>query len=123
MRASKNFLVLLVAIAVVAAIAVVILAVAIPDFIRARSTSASNFYVNSLRQIEAAKNEWALENSKTNNDTPTWSELSPYLGDGEFTNFYSTNGVVIRPKGGIYTIGRVDEQPSCFIDGHTVYGD
>jgi hypothetical protein len=49
MRASKSFLILL------AVIAVVVLAVAIPNFIKARSTSVSNFYVNSLRQIEAAK--------------------------------------------------------------------
>jgi hypothetical protein len=114
MRAFKSFLILL------AVIALVVLAVAIPNFIRARSTSASNFYVNSLRQIEAAKQQWALESSKTTNDVPTWSELLPFLDTG-FTNYFLTNGVVVRPKGGIYTIGRVGEPPTCAIDGRTVY--
>ena len=113
-RMSKMFIIIL------AAIAVVVLAVGIPNFIRARSTTASNFYVNSLRQIDAGKQQWALEGRKTTNDTPTWSELLPYLGD-RFTNYYATNGVVIRPDGGIYTIGRVGEPPSCLIDDRRVY--
>jgi hypothetical protein len=70
---TKTFVIIL------AAIAVVVLAVGIPNFIRARSTTASNFYVNSLRQIEGAKNEWMIETGKTTNDAPTWAELLPYL--------------------------------------------
>jgi hypothetical protein len=105
---------------VLAAIAVVVLAVAIPNFIRARSTSSSNYYVNSLRQIEGAKTEWMYETGKTTNDTPTWAELLPYLNGG-ITNCYATNGVVVRPAGGTYTIGRVGEPPSCLVDGQRVY--
>ncbi len=111
---SKTFIIIL------TAIAVVVLAVGIPNFIRARSTTASNFYVNSLRQIEGAKTEWMYERGKTTNDAPTWVELLPYLDSG-FTNYYATNGVVVRPKGGIYTIGRVGEPSSCLIDGRRVY--
>jgi hypothetical protein len=111
---SKTFIIIM------AAIAVVVLAVGIPNFIRARHTTASNFYVNSLRQIEAAKNQWMLESGKTTNDTPTWTELLPYL-DAGFTNYYTTNGAVVRPAGGVYTIGRVGEPPSCLVDGQRVY--
>ncbi|HTX20923.1 MAG TPA: hypothetical protein VMD27_03535 [Candidatus Aquilonibacter sp.] len=107
---SKMFIIIL------AAIAVIVLAVGIPNFIRARQTSASNVYVNDMRQIDAAKQQWALENSKTTNDTPTWAELLPYISPG-FTNFYVTNGVIVRPAGGTFTIGRVGESPSCVVDG------
>ena len=111
---SKTFIIVL------AAIAVVVLAVGVPNFIRARSTSASNFYVNSLRQIETAKTEWMYDRGKTTNDAPTWAELLAYLPSG-FTNYYATNEVVVRPGGGVYTIGHVGEPPSCLIDGHRVY--
>jgi hypothetical protein len=105
---------------ILAMIAVVGLGVVIPNFIRARSTSASNFYVNSLRQIDAAKQQWMVEQGKTTNDAPEWAELLPYLGH-EFTNYYATNGVIIRADGGIYTIGRAGEPPSCFIENRRVY--
>ena len=111
---SKMFIIIL------AAIAVAVLAIGIPNFIRARSTTASNFYVNSLHQIDGAKNEWMYETGKSTNDAPTWAELVPYLNSG-LTNYYATNGVVVRPKGGIYTIGRVGEPSSCLIDGRRVY--
>jgi hypothetical protein len=111
---SKKFIIVL------AAIAVVVLAVGIPNFMGMRFTSNSNFYVNSLHQIGGAKSEWMYETGKTTNDTPTWAELLPYL-NGDITNWYATNGVVVRPSGGIYTIGRVGEPSSCLVDGRRVY--
>src|SRR5271163_3470571 len=43
------------------------MAIAIPNFVRARETAQMNMCINNLRQIDAAKNEWALENNKTTN--------------------------------------------------------
>ena len=111
---SKTFIIIL------AAIVAVVLAIGIPNFIRVRPTTASNSYVNSLRQIDAAKQQWALESSKTTNDVPTWVDLLPYLPSG-FTDYYVTNGVVVRPRGGIITIGRIGQPPSCLIDGRRVF--
>ena len=99
---------------------VVIGFIAIAVFIPAHPTTAANSYVNSLRQIDAAKQQWALERSKTTNSLPAWVDLLPYLPSG-FTDYYVTNGVVVRPRGGIITIGRVGEPPSCLIDGRRVY--
>jgi hypothetical protein len=64
-------------------------------------------------QIEGAKEQWALEQSKTTNDTPTWSDLSPYIYWSGFTNRWFTNGIPVCPEGGIYTLGRVGELPTC----------
>jgi hypothetical protein len=100
-------------------VAVVLLVVGARNFIKARQTTASNAYVNDLRQLDGAKQQWALENGKTTNDTPTWPELLPYFG-GEMTNFFATNGVVMRPAGGVFTIGRVGEPPSCVVNGKRV---
>jgi hypothetical protein len=105
-------------ITIIATVIVTLLAVSIPNFIKAHQTSASNAYVNSLRQIDAAKQQWALENSKTTNDTPTWMELLPYFG-GVITNCYAAN-VAVSPAGAIFIIGRVGESSSCLVDGKRV---
>ena len=54
-------------------------AIAIPNFVKARATSQQNACINNLRQIDAAKNEWALEKGKKATDVPTMEDLKPYL--------------------------------------------
>lgn len=105
MRASKQFLISL------AAIAAVALAVAIPNFTRARVTRATNVCINNLRQIDGAKQQWALEYGKASNAVPSWDAVRPYLGHG-------LEGAIPRcPQGGKYILGRADEPPRCSIGG------
>jgi hypothetical protein len=82
-------------------------AIAIPNFVKAREVSQRNACINNLRRIEAAKNEWALENNKTNGDTPTKKDLLPYLRRWP-----------VCPSGGTYTINPLGEAPTCSIAGH-----
>ena len=84
-------------------------AIAIPNFIKARTVSQQNACINNLRQIDAAKNEWALEKGKTATDVPTMEDLKPYLAR-----------IPHCPAGGTYTIGAVGENPTCSIPGHTL---
>ena len=70
-----------------------------------------NTCINNLRQIDAAKQEWALENNKTADDTPTALELLPYLRDSIFP---------MCPSGGTYTINAVGVPPTCSIPGHVL---
>jgi hypothetical protein len=56
------------------------LAVVIPNFVRVRVTVVPNACVNNLRQINGAKQQWALDNGKAGGDVPTWSDIAPYLG-------------------------------------------
>jgi hypothetical protein len=95
--------VLLPAVAVPAMLA----AIAIPNFVKARATSQQNACINNLRQIDAAKNEWALEKGKRSTDVPTKEDISPYL-----------HSWPVCPAGGTYTINAVGEQPVCSIPGH-----
>ena len=55
----------LVEIMIVVAIIGLLAAIAIPNFVRARATSQANACINNMRQIDAAVNEWALEQGKT----------------------------------------------------------
>jgi prepilin-type N-terminal cleavage/methylation domain-containing protein len=59
----------LVEIMIVVAIIGLLAAIAIPNFVKARETSQQNACVNNLRQIDAAKDQWALENGKAT-ETP-----------------------------------------------------
>lgn len=56
----------LVEIMIVVAIIGLLAAIAIPSFMRARTTSQKNACINNLRQIEAAKDQYALESGLTN---------------------------------------------------------
>jgi competence protein ComGC len=85
------------------------IAIAIPNFVHARETSQMNACINNLRMIEGAKNEWALENNKKPADTPTQADLAHYLKNGQFPKC---------PANGTYTIGPVDEPPTCSIPKH-----
>ena len=85
-------------------------AIAVPNFVKARHVSMENACINNLRQIQAAKNEWALENNKTTNDIPTAQDLNQYIKGGF--------GSLHCPAGGTYTIGPVGQAPTCSIPRH-----
>jgi hypothetical protein len=84
-------------------------AIAIPNFVKARAVSQQNACVNNLRQLDAAKNEWALEKGKTNGAVPTKEDLLPYLRSWP-----------VCPAGGTYTINAVGVPPTCSIPGHVL---
>jgi regulator of replication initiation timing len=67
--------------------------------------------INNLRQMDAAKQQWALENDKTASAVPTAQDLLPYFGDGLFP---------VCPSGGIYTINAVGVPPTCSVPGHVL---
>ena len=58
----------LVEIMIVVAIIGLLAAIAIPNFVKARTTSQTNACINNLRQIDGAKQQWALENRKVDTD-------------------------------------------------------
>jgi hypothetical protein len=88
-----------------------LLAIAIPNFVKARDTAMMNACLNNLRQIDAAKNQWALEKRGKTGDVPAAQDLKPYLKNGVFPTC---------PAGGTYTIGAVGNDPTCSIPEHTL---
>ena len=69
----------LVEIMIVVAIIGLLAAIAIPNFVRARTSSQMNACLNNLRQIDGAIQQWALENKKASGDTVLEGNVSPYL--------------------------------------------
>ncbi len=82
-------------------------AIAIPSFVHARQTSQSKACINNLRQIDAAKQQWALDMRRPTNAVPQFSDVSSYLrgpvvcptaGDGAtFDASYELNDVSTKP--------------------------
>jgi chromosome segregation ATPase len=67
--------------------------------------------INNLRQIEAAKDHWALDKNKGAADVPTVQDLLPYLKDNVFP---------VCPDGGIYSLNAAGELPTCSVPGHVL---
>lgn len=101
----------LVEIMIVVAIIGLLAAIAIPNFVRARATSQTNACINNLRQIDGAKQQWALENHQNSTATPGQPSLQVYLGRG------SAGGWPTEPAGGSYTVNQVNQVPTCSIGG------
>jgi prepilin-type N-terminal cleavage/methylation domain-containing protein len=70
----------LVEIMVVVAIIGLLAAIAIPNFIHARQNSETSACINNLRQIEAAKQQWALETGQTASAVPVSTNIQNYIG-------------------------------------------
>jgi prepilin-type N-terminal cleavage/methylation domain-containing protein len=72
----------LVEIMIVVAIIGLLATIAIPNFVRARLTAQKSACINNLRQIDGAKQQWALENRAGQSTVPTIGNIQPYLGRG-----------------------------------------
>ena len=97
----------LVEIMIVVAIIGLLAAIAIPNFVKARTTSQANACINNLRQIDGAKQQWALENKKPASATCTSANVTPYLGRGTSGQYPTC------PAGGSYTVGNLATAPVC----------
>jgi hypothetical protein len=88
-------------------------AVVMPHIIHARDTASASGCVNNLRQMDGAKQQWAMEYHRTINDVPSWKDIRPYFVRGKDPN----SDPVKCPAGGNYSIRRVGDVPTCSIGG------
>ncbi len=107
----------LVEIMIVVAIIGLLAAIAIPNFLKARSTSQQNACINNLRQIDASKQQWALETGQGPTATPVAANITAYLGRGASG---SLNSVICpldpaKAFASSYTIGDMSTTPVCKI--------
>ena len=109
----------LIEIMIVGAIIGLLAAIAISNFIRARSTSQMNVCINNLRQIDSAKQQWALQNNKTTTDVPAVDDLTPFFGHGaggSLTSVYCPVDATMTFATS-YTINACGTAPACKIMG------
>ncbi len=97
----------LVEIMIVVAIIGLLAAIAIPNFVKARTTAQMNACINNLRQLDGAIQQYALENKQAAGAVVTLNDCTPYLKNS-----------VVCPSGGIaitdsYTVKDCSTQPVC----------
>ena len=102
----------LVEIMIVVAIIGLLAAIAIPNFVKARTASQRSACIANLKQIDGAKQTWALENKKVSTDLPVKTDL--YGTDKYIRDEPSC------PASGTYTIDTVANKPTCTITDHTI---
>jgi prepilin-type N-terminal cleavage/methylation domain-containing protein len=105
----------LVEIMIVVAIIGLLAAIAVPNYVHARKSSQTNACINNLRQLDGAKQQWALESGKKSSETPTSAEIQPYIGRGQSGSLAKLYCPLVVPAGPMdgYTINAVGTAPVC----------
>ncbi len=102
----------LVEIILVVAVIAILLSIALPNYMKTRATSKKTICINNLKQIDAAIDQWAMENNIPEGTAP---------GD-EIDNYIKKDVRPACPAGGTYTLYAVGSKPqvTCSLeaDGH-----
>jgi type II secretory pathway pseudopilin PulG len=79
----------------------ILLAIAVPNFIKARQNSRLQTILGNLKQIETAKEQWAMETGQNSTAVPVAADLTPvYMKSwptGPVTGAYLANAVNADP--------------------------
>jgi prepilin-type N-terminal cleavage/methylation domain-containing protein len=97
----------LVEIMIVVLIIGILLAIAVPNFVKAREVSRAKSCLSNLRTIAYAKEQWAVEEKKGTTDTPAEAAL---YGPSQYIK-----STPLCPSGGTYTINNLANFPVCSV--------
>jgi len=74
------------------------------------ATDQRNVCINNLKQLDGAKEQWALEMKKKPQDSATFADL---IGADKYIR-----NMPVCPAGGQYTLHSIAEVPTCNMPGH-----
>jgi prepilin-type N-terminal cleavage/methylation domain-containing protein len=106
-RTSRQSGFTLVEIMIVVAIIGLLASIAVPNFVKARTTAQMNACISNLRQIDGAVQQWALDTKQSDTANVTPQDVLPYL-----------KNAVVCPSGGktfadSYSLTTVQARPAC----------
>src|SRR5208282_6829664 len=90
---------------------------AIPNYVKARSTSQKNACINNLRQLDGAVQQWGMEFNKAATDPVALNDATPYLKNSMICQ---AGGTTITDS---YSVTTVQTPPTCIaLGGGTANG-
>lgn len=93
----------LVEIMIVVLIIGILAAIAVPNFVKARESARRQTCITNLKQINSAKEQWAMDQRKANGDACASTDVAP-----NYLKSFPT-----CPAGGTYTVAVIGTNPSC----------
>jgi prepilin-type N-terminal cleavage/methylation domain-containing protein len=99
---------------IVVAVVGLLATIAIPSMMRSRTQAQKNACLNNLRQIDSAKQQWAMEKSQDGAAVPAENDLQPYLNHGT-TMPICPAGSVGSTFAQTYNVTTVGESSECKI--------
>lgn len=101
----------LIEIMIVVAIIGLLAAIAVPNFVKARTQSQTNACINNLRQIDSGKEQLALEAKLSTGSSVTAASVNEYIKGGTTPTC---------PASGSYTYNNLGTNPVCNVTGHVM---
>ncbi|TAK92564.1 MAG: prepilin-type N-terminal cleavage/methylation domain-containing protein, partial [Verrucomicrobia bacterium] len=92
---------------VVLGIVAILASMLLPAVSRSKSRSSSVAVLSNLRQLDGAKEQWALENNAPPGAAPTIEDIKPYMGRGP------SGQMPPSVAGETYKLGKVGESPTA----------
>ena len=101
----------LIEIMIVVLIIGILLAIAVPNFVRAREASRAKACVANLKQIDSAKEQWAMDTRASSGAAgPAMTVLTAAT-----TGYIKSTPVC--PSSGTYTVNAIGTNPVCSVSG------
>ena len=104
----------LIEVMIVSMIIVILMEVAVPNFMRARTSGQRATCINNLKQIDAAKEEWAMDTGAPDGAAVQMSDIASVYIRGPITG-------PTCPAGGTYELNPVGTDPVCSLSGAPDY--
>lgn len=104
----------LIEITIVVLVIGILAAIALPNYLRARTNSRTSTCLANLKRIEDAKEMWASENHAGPSTAPTQDQLMGTVVTGYLQAWPAC------PENGTYTIGDMSTRPTCTVTGHVM---
>lgn len=95
----------LIEILIVVLIIGILLAIAIPNFVKARATSRTKACISNMRMIDSAKQQWAMDTNQPGTAVPA---------EADVLNYISSAAMPTCPEGNTaYVVTSVDTKTVC----------
>lgn len=101
----------LVELAIVVMVIAILLGIAVPQFLRSRAQGQMKTCLTSLHKIEEGKELWAIAEHKPADAACQMSDVVPTY----------VKRIPQCPGGGVYTVGALDETPTCSLQSLTKF--